>query len=198
MEFSKRGGWIARAALLMAVGAVYVLLGACSKPASAGYAQYAHGGMESLKVAAHPPEQSTRAFLDANGVEHHLAEFHGKVTLVNYWATWCLPCMEEMPTLGGLAQHYAGRINVIPISIDGDNNKAKAQSELRRLGGGALSFYIDPTSSVIFDIHADGVPQGMPTSILYDKNGRELARVTGRGDWVGPEAVAMIDQALKE
>jgi thiol-disulfide isomerase/thioredoxin len=197
MEISKRR-WIGRAVMFAAVGAVYVLLGACSKPASAGYTQYAHGGMAMLKVVPNPPAQTTRAFQDQAGAEHHLSDFHGKVTLVNYWATWCTPCVEEMPTLGGLARHFAGRVNVIPISIDTDTSKAKAQDELRRLGGGALPFYIEPTSSIIFDIQAQGAPQGMPTSILYDSNGRELLRVTGRGDWVSPEAVAMIDQALKQ
>ena len=179
-------------ALLAAAAVLYVLLAPASKPAGGGYAQYAVGGMARLIVLETPPPMAAQALFDAAGQEKHLSDYRGQVMVVNYWATWCAPCMEEMPTLGALQRRYQGRIRIIPVSVDDDANKARAEAELARLSGGALPFLIEPTRAIIFDAQS----RGMPTSILYDAQGVELARVNGRADWVSPEAIQVIELAL--
>jgi thiol-disulfide isomerase/thioredoxin len=112
--------------------------------------------------------------------------------VLNLWATWCAPCVEEMPTLGALQRRYGARVNVIPISVDGEGQREKAQAELARLSDNSLPFLIDITRGVLFDV---GAP-GMPVTIIYDREGREVARLAGGADWAGDEAIALIDAVL--
>ena len=144
-------------------------------------------------VERQSPAQPAQTLYDADGHALHLRDFRGGVVLVNYWATWCAPCVAELPTLAALQRNYQGRVRVIAISIDGEEGKARAQAELARLSGGALAFYEEPTRGVIFDEHGD-----LPTTILFDRQGRERARLTGGANWSGPEAAAFVDAALAE
>ena len=149
--------------------------------------------MSKLEILAKPPPQSTLALVDADGRSTSLAAFHGKVVLVNFWATWCTPCMNELPTLAALQRRYGGpHFSVVTVNIDADSSLPEARSELARVGGGALPFISDPSRSIEFDAQA----KAMPTSIFYDAQGHELARVTGDTDWTKPEVNAVIDAAL--
>lgn len=173
---------------------LYVLFAAASKPErTSGLMRFARGDMAALTVLEAPPPMPTRALRDAAGGETTLAAYRGEeVLVVNLWATWCAPCMEEMPTLGELQRRYEGRVRVIPISVDGEADRARAQRELTRLSGGSLPFLIDISRGVLFDTQA----AGMPMTIIYDREGRELARLGGGADWVSDEAVALFDAVL--
>ncbi|HVY85653.1 MAG TPA: TlpA disulfide reductase family protein [Caulobacterales bacterium] len=191
--------WAFPAALvLIGVGVlalVYVLLAPHSKPQPTSYAHFATGAMSKLVVLPAPPTQPAGALTDANGQGTTLAAFRGKVVLVNLWATWCAPCMEEMPTLAGLQRRFAGRnFEVVPVSVDSSGDVPHAKEVLARLSGGSLHFLNDPSRSMIFDAQAGA----MPTSILYDAQGRELARVVGDTNWETPEAAALIEAALAD
>ena len=156
--------------------------------------RFARGDMRALTVMAPPPPMPSRTLRDASGAETTLAAYRGDVLVVNLWATWCAPCMEEMPTLGELQRRYDGRLRVIPISVDGEADRAKAQRELARLSENSLPFLIDTSRGVLFDTDA----VGMPMTIIYDRDGHELARLAGGADWVSNEAIALIDTVLAE
>jgi thiol-disulfide isomerase/thioredoxin len=116
------------------------------------------------------------------------------VTLVNLWAIWCALCITEMPTIGALARQYEGRLNVVAVSVDGVAKEADARAQLAQLTDGSLDFYIEPSRGVLFSMRA----AGMPVTVLYGRDGRELARLVGGADWASPEAMALIDAALAE
>ncbi len=174
---------------------LYVLFAASSKPVAEGGAAFAKGEMEKLVVLAEPPPQPTAPLMDAGGAQTTLAAWRGKVVLVNLWATWCAPCVEEMPTLAALETRFAGRdFAVVPVSIDETAKADEAAATLARLGEGALPFLIDPSRAIAFSVQAPG----LPTSILYDRRGQEIARLAGSADWSGADAAVLIEAALAE
>lgn len=182
--------------LLGLLAAVYVLFTAVSKPADdTSLKRFATGEMQKLVVVRDPPAQPLNVFYDASGAERRLSDFRGKVVLVNLWATWCAPCIEEMPTLAALADAYRGHdFALVALSIDRNDMKARVQGDLKKLAGDRLDFYQDPGSAIAFEVKA----QGMPTTVLYDRSGQEIARLAGAADWSSPEARALIDAALRE
>jgi thiol-disulfide isomerase/thioredoxin len=196
---SAQKNWALWAALaLLAAGTLavlYVLFAASSKPEpSTGLARFATGHMRELGVLDAPPSLPTRVLRDAAGAETTLAAFGGEVMVLNLWATWCEPCVREMPTLAELQQRYEGRLRVIPISVDRESEIQRAQRELERLSGGALPFLVESSRGVLFDVQAPG----MPVTIIYDRQGREIARLAGGADWSSEEAYALIDAVLEE
>jgi thiol-disulfide isomerase/thioredoxin len=191
--------WALWAALtLLAAGAiavVYVLFAASSKPdAASGLSRFAQGDMVRLYAMEAPPPLSTRTLRDAEGAETTLAAYQGDVLVVNLWATWCAPCMEEMPSLAELQRSFEGRIRVIPVSVDSEADRAKAIAELQRLSEFSLPFLQDMTRGVLFDVQA----AGMPVTIIYDRNGQELARLAGGADWASEDAARLIEAVLAE
>lgn len=194
---ARRAVWIAAVvAVLAAFATVYSVSLLSSKPAAAGYARFAQGAMEKLVVLDAPPPQPAEFFFTADRRSLGLEDFRGRVVLVNFWATWCAPCLEEMPTLAALARARAGdeAFAVVPISIDVAAKEAEARAMLVRLAGDALPFYIEPTRRMPISAAAGG----LPTTILYDRNGRELARLAGAADWSSREAANLIDAALAD
>ena len=174
---------------------LYVLFAASSKPETQhGLSQYAQGEMTRLYVAEVPPPMPARALRDAAGNETTLAAYQGEVLVLNLWATWCAPCLEEMPSLAQLQYNFEGRIRVIPVSVDSEGDREKAISELALLSGGALPFLQDMTRGVLFDVQA----AGMPVTIIYNARGEEVARLAGGADWSGEDARRLIEAALAE
>ena len=183
---------------LLAAGAIavlYVLFAASSKPVAPpeGLARFATGAMHSLVVRADAPPMPTRLIHDGAGDSTTLTAMKGDLVIVNLWATWCAPCMEEMPTLGALQRRYdPARVHIVAVNLDDDGDRDKAKQELTKLSQGALALYTDSSRGVLFDIDTDG----MPVTIFY-KNGREIARLAGGADWASPEASALVDAALQ-
>lgn len=176
---------------MMAV--LYVVFAASSKPEQrSGLMRYARGEMAALTVLESPPPLSARPLRDAAGAETTLHAFTGQVMVVNLWATWCAPCVDEMPTLAALQRRFEGRIRVVPVSVDGEGQRTRAMAQLHELSDGALPFLIDISRGVLFEL---GAP-GMPLTIVYDENGREVARLAGGADWASEEAVALIEAVL--
>mgnify|MGYP002784696287 CR=1 FL=1 len=186
--------WAAMALLAAGAGALlYVLFAASSKPdESAGLGRFATGDMARLVVMDAPPPLPTRTLRDASNAETTLAAFQGEVIVLNLWATWCAPCVEEMPTLGAVQRRFGDRLRVVPVSVDSEAQRQNAQAQLAELSEGSLPFLIDISRGVLFDV---GAP-GMPVTIIYDREGRELARLAGGADWDGPEAVALLEAAV--
>ena len=127
-------------------------------------------------------------FEDGEGNEKTLADFRGKTVLLNVWATWCVPCREEMPTLDRLQAKLGGpNFEVVTLSMDraGPDVVRKFFAEI---GIENLALHIDPSSKAMFAI---GVV-GLPTTILFDEKGRELGRLVGPAEWDSPEMVEFI------
>ena len=177
---------------MAAAALLYGLFALTSKPH--GYERFAHDALARLTVLRDPPALAGRLIYDGEGRPHRLAEFRGQVMLVNYWGTWCAPCVGELPTLAALQRRFEGRMRVITVAVDRPEQTERAKAELARLSAGALPFLQEPTMSIMFDAGA----VKMPTSILYDAQGRELARVMAGADWSSEEAAALIEAALAE
>ncbi len=186
--------WAAMALLAAGAGALlYVLFVASSKPVeSADVSRFATGEMARLVAMDAPPPMPTRSLRDANNAETTLAAYQGEVIVLNLWATWCAPCVEEMPTLGAVQRRFGDRLRVVTVSVDAEGQRARAQEQLAELSGGSLPFLLDITRGILFDVQAPG----MPVTIIYDREGREVARLAGGADWDSPEAVAMLEAAV--
>lgn len=133
-------------------------------------------------------------FEDANGKARSLADFRGKLVLLNIWATWCPPCREEMPSLDRLQAQLGGpAFEVLALSIDqkGTDQVRKffAEIDIR-----SLQIYIDPTAKAGFTLAAPGVP----TTLLIDSAGREIGRHTGIAKWDAPDIVADLRRRMAD
>jgi thiol-disulfide isomerase/thioredoxin len=117
-------------------------------------------------------------FLDPAGKPVTLAAFRGKPVLLNLWATWCGPCVKELPTLDALATREAGRLHVVTLSQDMDPAKVAPFFAARNFT--TLKAYTDPKLAWV-----PAVASNLPTSILYDSTGREVLRTVGDLDWTG-------------
>lgn len=119
-----------------------------------------------------------------------LAEFRGRPLLVNLWATWCAPCVAEMPTLDALAAESAGRMAVVAVAQD-LQGAAVVDPWFQKAGLKALQPYLDPKNALL-DAYGNA---GLPTSIYYGADGREIWRLMGAIDWQGEEAKALLAEA---
>ena len=115
-----------------------------------------------------------------------LASFRGKPLLVNLWATWCAPCVAEMPTLDALAAKSADRMTVIAVAQDLQGAEI-VDPWFQKAGLKVLQPYVDPENGLL-----DAANSALPTSIYYDAEGREIWRVVGAIDWQGKEATALL------
>ena len=131
-------------------------------------------------------------FKDPDGGEIGLADFKGVPVLVNLWATWCAPCVKELPTLDKLAESHAvdGQLGVIAISQD-MAPQGSVKAFLDKLGIRHVGAYHDDKMALS---GALGV-QVMPTTILYGADGREIWRYIGDLDWSGAEAETLLSEA---
>ena len=131
-------------------------------------------------------------FEDGNGEALTLADLRGKTVLLNIWATWCVPCREEMPTLDALEADLGGPgFEVVPLSVDraGPEVVRKFYAEI---GIEHLGLYIDASMRASFDLQAPG----LPTTLLIDSEGRELGRLVGPAEWDTPEMIAFLKNHL--
>lgn len=127
------------------------------------------------------------AFAAPDGKSVTLASFKGKPVLVNLWATWCVPCVVELPTLDKAARALAGKTMVLAISQDTDAAKVAPFLAGRKL---ALAPYVDAKMALSLAYQAN-----LPMTIMIGSDGREVWRRLGGVDWTGPEARALIAEA---
>jgi thiol-disulfide isomerase/thioredoxin len=125
-----------------------------------------------------------------------LADMRGRMLLVNLWATWCAPCRKEMPALDKLQAELGGAdFEVVTINID-QRNLDRPKTFLAEVGVTRLAYYADPSAKVFQQLRAVDRAVGMPTTLLIDANGCELAYLAGPAEWSSPEAVKLIRAAL--
>ncbi len=170
------------AVFLRRASAAIVFCAACA-PAS-----WAAGFTFTPYPTAHKLPLSQVTFENAQGKHMTLADFKGKVVLLNIWATWCPPCVHEMPTLDKLQKLLGGKnFAVVPLSVDkGGIYTVKSFYDDNFISH--LPIYVDPTTQVLDTLSI----LGTPTTILINKQGEEIARTMGPEDWDQPAVIAQI------
>ncbi|MDO8322762.1 MAG: redoxin family protein [Phenylobacterium sp.] len=183
-------------ALLGVAAVVYIMAQASINPRqTTSLKSLAKGEMAKLIFPAEAGPAPATSFQDADGKPVRLADFKGKVVVVNLWATWCGPCVIEMPTLAKLAAAYEGQpVAVVVVSVDGERDADKARMFIAKHA--PLVFYRDPKLKLPYDFKPAAV--GMPTTVIFGKDGVERARLAGGADWAGTDARAVIDKVLAE
>lgn len=141
---------------------------------------------------AEPKPMPALSFVDAEGRRVDLADFKDRVILLNLWATWCGPCVKEMPSLDRLQAQLGGdAFQVVALSLDRGGRTA-VEPFYKKTGVEHLTVFLDPGSESMKALSL----RGLPTTILVDPEGRELGRVEGAVEWDSPEVVAFLRQFL--
>jgi thiol-disulfide isomerase/thioredoxin len=184
---------LARRLVAAAAGtALLYALAGCSNPPG-DLKSLAQGPMAKLVVSDKAPPAPDTVFRDAAGKPHTLADFKGRVAVVNLWANWCAPCKEEIPSLARLQAAYAGKpLVVVPISVGKGEDETAGHAFIDR--NPPLPFYTEPTYALAYAFKPP--VDGMPTTILYDAKGVERARLAGGADWSSSQAHAVMDLLL--
>jgi thiol-disulfide isomerase/thioredoxin len=146
------------------------------------------------KSSRRPPEL---AFNDESGARKTLADWRGKTVLFNLWATWCVPCRKEMPALDALQAKLGGpQFAVVAVNID-TRDLQKPKAWLKEVGITRLGYFADPSAKVFQDLKEAGKAFGMPTTLLIDPAGCEIASLAGPAEWASEDALKLISAALK-
>lgn len=151
------------------------------------------GQMAAFVVRQAPVEVPAHRFLDAAGAERSLADWRGRVVLLNLWATWCAPCLKEMPDLDRLqAELGSADFEVVAVSVD-RAGAAASQKFLEKTGVKQLKLYADPSARLATTVGA----VGLPATLLIGRDGREIGRLLGPADWGGEDAKRLVGWALR-
>lgn len=141
---------------------------------------------------ASPRPVANVGFEDGDGRKRTLADFRGKVVLLNIWATWCVPCRKEMPTLDRLQSKLGSKdFEVVALSID-RGGRAVVKSFYDEINIRSLALYVDATTEAGDKLGVVGVP----TTLLLDREGLEVGRVTGAAEWDSAAVVDVIARYL--
>jgi len=161
-------------------------------------APLARGEVAAVAVARAPKRLPVLTFKDHTGAEKSLADWSGRMVLLNLWATWCVPCRKEMPALDALQGKLGGPgFEVVSINIDTrDPDKPKAW--LKEVGIHKLTYYTDSSAKVFQDLKAIGKAFGMPTTLIVDPQGCELATLAGPAEWASDDALKLVSAALQK
>ncbi|MGE5722001.1 MAG: TlpA family protein disulfide reductase [Sphingomonadales bacterium] len=152
------------------------------EPGAAGIVDRSHAGTPAPATPFDSPDSRKASF----------ADFRGKPLLVNLWATWCAPCVAEMPTLDALAGREKDRLQVLPVSQDLDG-KDKVHAFFGKMKFANLKPFVDGDAELSNQLKV----QTLPTTILYDADGKEVWRITGREDWGSARAAGLLKEAVK-
>ena len=157
-----------------------------------GSAPVLAGQMANFALSEAPTRAPEISFSDADGNQLTLADFEGRVVLLNLWATWCAPCVHEMPTLDRLQAQLGGEaFEVLALSID-RGGAGEVLPFFAEHGLDHLNVYLDPAGGApsAFDVI------GLPTTVLIDADGLVVGQYTGPADWDGADAVALMEHTI--
>jgi thiol-disulfide isomerase/thioredoxin len=205
----RKAALIAAAVLagLGALAAVYGVLGLARNPGDPAcrpaldlarrIEPLVHGEVAAVRPAEDARKLPVLAFQDADGRPKSLADWQGRTVLVNLWATWCIPCRKEMPALDALQDKLGSpQFEVVAVNID-TRNLDKPKTWLHGIGVGHLAYYSDANAKVFQDLKVAGKAVGMPTTLLIDPSGCEIASLSGPAEWASPDGVKLITAALR-
>ena len=160
-------------------------------------APLAQGEVAALTMASAPLRLPDLAFEDADGKPRKLSDWRGRTVLVNLWATWCVPCRREMPALDSLQTKLGGpNFEVVAVNID-TRDPEKPKNFLKDAHLTRLDFFSDPKAKVFQELKAVGRALGMPTSVLVDGQGCEIATIAGPAEWDSEDAIKLITAAVR-
>jgi thiol-disulfide isomerase/thioredoxin len=167
-----------------------------SRPAAERLKPLAKGEIAALAVNAAPKPPPAIAFTGPDGQAAGLSDFRGRTILVNLWATWCVPCRQEMPALDRLqAELGAQDFQVVAINVD-TRNPDKPKAWLQENGIRNLAYHADPAGKLLQVLQKSGHVVGLPTTFVVDPSGCEIALLKGPAEWDSPEALAFMRAAL--
>ncbi len=150
------------------------------------------GDMRKLTVHESPREVPEATLGALDGTEAKLSDFRGEPVVLNFWATWCAPCREEMPSLDRLQAEMGDRLEVVTVAT-GRNSPAGIRRFFQEEGIEHLPMLTDPKQEL-----ARGMSVlGLPVTVILDADGREIARLTGGAEWDTPEAKAILEAVVE-
>jgi thiol-disulfide isomerase/thioredoxin len=166
-------------------------------PQAEGLKPLAVGEIAALQPLAMPVAFPPVQFDSARG-PLTLADFAGRVVVLNLWATWCVPCREEMPALDLLQQKLGGSdFEVLAVNMD-TRNVERVPKWLDENKITALTRYSDPAGKVFQTLRAQGRVQGLPTTFVLNRQGCLLAEMAGPANWASEDALALLRKALQK
>lgn len=152
----------------------------------------AFGAMDNFTLFDKPRPVPQIAFTDGDGADRSLGDFHGRVVLLNLWATWCAPCRREMPALDRVQARLGSRgFEVVALAVD-RGGREKVREFLTEVGASHLKLYLDRTTRSMRTL---GII-GLPTTLLIDRQGREVGRLIGPAEWDSAEAIELLERFL--
>ncbi len=159
-------------------------------------APLATGQVAAVNVAKSPLKVPDLSFRNRDGKPVTLADFHGRTVLLNLWATWCVPCRMEMPTLDALEGKLGGPdFQVVAVNID-TRNPQHPKDFLKQIGVKHLTYYADPSADAFQKLKDIGRAFGMPTTMLVDPKGCEIGTIAGPADWASNDALKLIKSVI--
>ena len=160
-------------------------------------APLAQGEVAALTMATAPLMLPDLAFEDASGQPKKLSDWRGRTVLLNLWATWCVPCRKEMPALDALQKKLGGPdFEVVAVNID-TRDPEKPKNFLKDGNLTRLAYFSDQKAKVFQDLKSIGKALGMPTSVLVDRQGCEIANIAGPAEWASDDAIKLIKAAVQ-
>ena len=204
---AKRRGLIALGGVAVLGGAVAVLYGmgllgkegpaACpaAHATTTRLGPLIHGEVAAFGLSNPARVAPDLSFNGPDGKPVTLASFKGRTVLVNLWATWCVPCRKEMPSLDKLQGKLGGPdFQVVAINVD-TARLDRPKAFLQDTGVTNLALYADPTANILQELKSGGQLLGLPTTLLIDRNGCELGTMAGPAEWASPDAEQLITAA---
>ncbi|WP_298493096.1 TlpA disulfide reductase family protein [uncultured Maritimibacter sp.] len=179
------------AALLMGANAVF---GSSALADTASLEALREGSLTKLMFHGDPKPVSEAVFTDEAGGEVSLADYRGKVVVLNFWATWCAPCRHEMPMLDALQAEFGGDDFAVVTVATGRNKPMAVEKFFDEVGVTNLPKLYDPKKALAAEM---GV-MGLPVTVLLDRNGNEVARMMGDADWSSESAKAIVAAMIAE
>jgi len=180
------------AAFVVMCAAIYGI-NAADGNAQANKQRFSKGQMTAFVFNSNPKAVPEFPFKDAQDKVLTLADWKGRVVLLNLWATWCAPCRHEMPGLDRLQADLGSEdFEVVALSVD-RKGKAPSAKFLQEVNASNLKLYVDDTGKAFFEMRA----RGLPATYLIDREGRLIGRLVGPAEWDSEEAKALMQAAVK-
>jgi thiol-disulfide isomerase/thioredoxin len=143
-----------------------------------------------LKPADKPSLAPNVAFADAAGRSYALSKYRGRYVLLNLWASWCGPCVKELPALANLQRQIpATQLSVVTVDVERNADRIAGQFLIDHKAA-ELPAFADPGMKLMAAVRTPG----LPTTLLIDPHGREIARATGPAEWDAPDAIAYFEK----
>ncbi len=181
-----------RAVLVALAFSVIVVISPPHASAEGGKCAAAGSGIVSFQPALPPRPVRQVPFVEGTDTVRTIADYRGRAVVLNFWATWCAPCVREMPSLDRLQAKVSGEgIEVLTLSVD-RGGAPVIKRFFKKHGIRNLPVLVDKRGEVLRKLRV----RGLPTTLLIDARGNEVGRVLGALEWDSPEAVALVRGCL--